>query len=259
MSNFYDDVVIGLSSNPKRLSSKYFYDKTGDLLFQKIMHSPDYYLSTCELEILQKQSKIIAQQLTGHFQNFDIIALGAGDASKSIFLLEALLEEKAIFTYYPIDISENVIHHLQLNLPEKLPSLRIKGLNGEYLTMLEKQANATKKPMVILFLGSNIGNMHLPDAEEFCRDIHRLLNPGDLFFIGFDLKKAPLKILTAYNDREGLTRDFNLNLLTRINNELNGNFQLEDFYHYPCYDPGTGECKSYLISKKEQDILLRNN
>jgi len=256
MNTFYDDVKNGLSGNPKKLNSKYFYDTIGDSIFQKLMHSPEYYLSNCELEILKDQSSEIATNLLKHFKEFDLIELGAGDASKSTFLLKALLQHHAEFTYYPIDISSNVINNLEYNLPRDLPSLNMKGLNGEYLTMLKQQTEQSKKPKVILFLGSNIGNMQLSDAIEFCRNIHQLLKENDLLFIGFDLKKDPKRILAAYNDKEGLTRDFNLNLLKRINKELKGTFDSEAFYHYPCYDPGTGECKSYLISKKDQEVTL---
>lgn len=254
MSKFYDDVKQGLSSNPKRLYSKYFYDKVGDALFQQLMHSPEYYLSKCELEILQQQSDIIADQVTGQFDAFDLIELGAGDASKSIFLLQALLDKDSDFTYYPVDISQNVIEQLEDKLPKLLPSIHIKGLNGEYIAMLKQLTEQSSKPKLILFLGANIGNMNLDDAAIFCQKVQELLKPGDLFFIGFDLKKNPLTILAAYNDKAGLTRDFNLNLLSRINRKLAGSFNISNFYHYPNYDPVTGACKSYLISAKDQEV-----
>jgi L-histidine N-alpha-methyltransferase len=254
MSKFYEDVKQGLYNNPKRVFSKYFYDKTGDSLFQQLMHSPEYYLSKCELEILQQQSDIIADQITWQFDAFDLIELGAGDASKSIFLLQALLDKDSDFTYYPVDISQNVIESLERNLPNLLPSIQVKGLNGEYIAMLKQLAEQSSKPKLILFLGSNIGNMTFEEAVSLCKEIQLFLRPGDLFFIGFDLKKNPLTILAAYNDKDGLTRDFNLNLLSRINKELAGDFDLEAFYHYPNYDPVTGACKSYLISTKDQEV-----
>src|SRR5690606_15347245 len=127
------------------------------------------------------------------------------------------LENKNIdFTYCPIDISSNIINKLENELPLRLPNLKIKGLNGEYLTMLKKHAEHSNKPKVILFLGANIGNMHFSEAIDFCKKLHDLLSKGDLLFIGFDLKKNPDTILAAYNDKEGLTRRFNLNLLKRI-------------------------------------------
>jgi len=256
MSKFYDDVKQGLSSKPKRLYSKYFYDAVGDALFQQLMHSSEYYLSRCESEILQKQSTSIAEYITSHFNEFDLIELGAGDASKSVFLLQALLDNGADFIYYPIDISQNIIESLESKLPETLPSIQVKGLNGEYIAMLKQLTEQSSKPKLIVFLGSNIGNMNLDEAALFCRNVRELMSPGDLFFIGFDLKKDPLIILAAYNDREGLTKDFNMNLLSRINRELNGNFDLDSFYHYPSYDPVSGDCKSFLISSKEQEVVF---
>src|SRR5690606_167622 len=256
MNKFYEDVKYGLSSNPKRLYSKYFYDKIGDALFQQLMHSPDYYLSKCELEILQLHSASIGRDINKEFDEFDLVELGAGDASKSIFLLQALLDNGSDFTYYPVDISQNVSELLEAKLPKLLPSIKIKGLNGEYIAMLEQLAKHGSKPKLILFLGSNIGNMNLDEAALFCEKVRKLMNPGDLFFIGFDLKKEPFTILTAYNDSAGLTRDFNLNLLRRINKELSGNFDLDAFYHYPSYDPISGACKSHLISEKDQVVTI---
>jgi len=256
MSKFYDDVKQGLSGNPKRLYSKYFYDKIGDALFQQLMHSPEYYLSKCELEILQKQSTVIANHITNHFNEFDLIELGAGDASKSVFLLQALLNNNSEFIYYPIDISQNVIESLQDKLPKILPSIQIKGLNGEYISTLKQLTEQSSKPKLILFLGSNIGNMNPDEVVLFCEKVQELMKPGDLFFIGFDLKKNPFTILAAYNDKAGITRDFNLNLLTRINRSLAGNFDLNAFYHYPSYDPVSGDCKSFLISTKDQEVSI---
>src|SRR5690606_16228793 len=140
------------------------------------MHSPDYYLSKCELEILQLQSTNIASDINKEFNEFDLVELGAGDASKSIFLLQALLDNGSDFTYYPVDISQNVIESLKAKLPELLPSIKIKGLNGEYIAMLEQLAKHNSKPKLILFLGSNIGNMNLDEAALFCEKVRKLMN-----------------------------------------------------------------------------------
>src|SRR5690606_17106216 len=151
---FYEDVRQGLSSSPKSLPSKYFYDKTGDAIFQKLMHSSEYYLTTCEMEILKGQAKQIAQTILSYFNEFDLIELGAGDASKSTHLLKALQDLNATFTYFPVDISRNIINLLQDELPRQLPSLKIVGMNGEYLEMLKQAATPSKRPKVVLFLGS---------------------------------------------------------------------------------------------------------
>jgi len=114
------------------------------------------------------------------------------------------------------------------------------------------------KRKVVLFLGSNIGNMPIADAEKFCYELRRSLSPGDMAVIGFDLKKNPQTILDAYNDKGGITKNFNLNLLKRINAELDADFNINQFEHYPTYDPETGSCKSYLISLTDQQVHIRS-
>lgn len=254
MSQFLEDVLKGLSSKEKFLQSKYFYDAKGDSLFQQIMGSEEYYPTRCEMEIFTQKTKELVTILTDQSTEFDIVELGAGDATKSVHLLKGLLDNKVTFTYFPVDISNNVINQLHRKLPEKLPGLKLQGLNGEYFTMLEKAKTLSDKIKVVLFLGSNIGNVALEKAGEFSAALRGHLKPGDLVLIGFDLKKDPKTILDAYNDCSGYTRDFNLNLLTRINNELNGSFNLNNFYHYPTYDPATGACRSFLVSTTDQHV-----
>jgi L-histidine N-alpha-methyltransferase len=253
---FYDDVIAGLRSDPKRLNSKYFYDANGDKLFQDLMNCPEYYPTKCELEIFSEKTSDICKAIIAGGDAFDLIELGAGDAMKSTCLLQYLLEQKADFTYIPIDISENVISYLNISLPLTLPGVKINGLNGEYFDMLEQAASASDKRKVVLFLGSNIGNMPVDKATDFCRVLRSHLSKGDMVLIGMDLKKNPKTVLAAYNDKGGITKRFNLNLLERINRELNADFDLKKFDHYPTYDPETGACKSYLISIEDQEITI---
>lgn len=259
MSQFLEDVLRGLSSKEKFLQSKYFYDANGDRLFQKIMGCKEYYPTRCEMEIFTQKTDELVTILTEQSSEFDIVELGAGDATKSIHLLKGLLDNKVRFTYFPVDISNNVINQLHRNLPEKLPDLKLQGLNGEYFSMLEKARTLSDKIKVVLFLGSNIGNVALDKASEFSTLLRSHLKTGDLVLIGFDLKKDPKTILDAYNDSAGYTRDFNLNLLIRINSELKGNFQVDNFYHYPTYDPATGACRSFLVSKMDQEVDVAGN
>ena len=255
-SHFLQDVLKGLRSTPKRLDSKYFYDQTGDALFQKIMGCDDYYVTRCEAEIFQIHSKEIAASLKDRFQSFDLVELGAGDASKTIYLLQHLKQVGCDFQYVPIDISRTMIQYLQQELPKKLPGLFVKGLNGDYLEMLEKTAMLSSRNKMVMFLGGNIGNMNLAEANKFLKKVRATLNPGDRMLIGFDLKKDPAKILAAYNDSTGHTRAFNLNLLERINRELGADFDLGQFEHFPSYDPISGSCRSFLVSKRGQDIRV---
>ncbi|RYY35344.1 MAG: L-histidine N(alpha)-methyltransferase [Sphingobacteriaceae bacterium] len=253
---FFADVIAGLKAEPKHLQSKYFYDEKGDVLFQQIMASPEYYLTGCEMEIFSKQTQSLAAIVRKGGEPFDLIELGAGDATKSIHLLKKLLDDGAGFTYMPIDISAHVISLLNDDLPAKLPGLNLEGLNGEYFEMLKKAASISNRRKVVLFLGSNIGNMPVAEAQSFLSEIRKHLSPGDMALVGVDLKKNPKIVRAAYDDKEGITRQFNLNLLERINRELNAGFDVSAFDHYCSYDPSTGECKSYLISLKEQTVPI---
>ena len=258
-AKFLQDVLKGLSSSPKYLDSKYFYDHAGDKIFQQIMHSPEYYPTNCELEILSEQTAAILQLILKRHTEFDLIELGAGDALKSSYLLKFLAEKKVAFTYYPIDISANVIAGLVNKLPNQIPGLAIEGLNGEYFNMLKKAGTLSDKPKLVLFLGSNIGNMFPDEALKFCKSLKDHLRPGDLLLIGFDLKKDPKTVLAAYNDKQGFTRNFNLNLLSRINKELGANFNIPAFQHYPTYNPESGACESYLVSREDQQVQIGNH
>lgn len=253
---FRFDVLEGLGSKPKKLHSKYFYDKIGDRLFQQIMAMPEYYLTNCEMDIFQNKTSDLAKIILENDSAFDLIELGAGDGTKSAFLLKHLLEQKADFNYMPIDISANILAVLEQKLNTELPELTITSLEGEYFKMLEKAAHLSSRRKVVLFLGSNIGNMEKEEASVFCKGLNDYLSPGDIVLMGFDLKKNPQIILDAYNDKTGITASFNLNLLTRINNELNADFVLEKFEHYQTYDPLSGACRSYLVSLENQTITI---
>lgn len=259
IEKFYREVVQGLKSIPKRLQSKYFYDQQGDILFQQIMDCPQYYLSRCESEIFENQASEMARFLQSAFEAFDLIELGAGDATKSQFLLQALTERHAEFTYMPIDISGYILSVLQERLENQIPGLDLVPFEGEYFEMLAQATRFSSRPKVVMLLGANIGNMDPQDAQIFCANIRKMLKPGDLAIIGFDLKKHPQVILDAYNDRDGITSQFNLNLLTRINKELQGNFDLTNFAHYQTYDPGNGACKSYLVSLCDQTVTIADH
>lgn len=258
VDQFRSDVLNGLRNTPKKLSSKYFYDKTGDHLFQQIMAMPSYYLTRCELDIFKNKTDELIDLLIPGNEPFDLIELGAGDAMKSTYLLEQLIRKGINFTYMPIDISGNILSILHKKLSSQLPEIKITCLEGDYFEMLQKAASLSDRRKVVLFLGSNIGNMTPEEAEDFCLHLNSNLSQKDRVLVGFDLKKNPHTILEAYNDKEGITASFNLNLLTRINNELGGNFDLKQFQHYQTYDPVTGACRSFLISLISQDVTIGN-
>lgn len=256
LTRFREDVFQGLSSCPKKLDAKYFYDSTGDQIFQAIMDSPDYYLTECELDIFKNRTAHLTQLLHIGDEPMDIIELGAGDGMKSTYLLKHLASRNLPFTYMPIDISDHILGLLEKRLRKEIPEIHIVKQQGEYFDCLKKAVNLTNNRKVILFLGSNIGNMELPQAAQFCRRLQLTIRPGDLVIIGFDLKKSPQTILRAYQDEAGLTAKFNKNMLVRINRELAGNFDVDQFQHYQNYDPLTGACRSYLISLIDQILRI---
>ncbi|MBS1689226.1 MAG: L-histidine N(alpha)-methyltransferase [Bacteroidetes bacterium] len=256
MNQFFQNVWKGLNSSPKYLESKYFYDEAGDKIFEEIMECPEYYLTNCEREIFQKQTAALTDKFLSQLKEFDVVELGAGSAAKTSYLLKHMVSQGIDFTYYPIDISGNVISNLTKNLPAKIPGLILHGLNGDYFDMLDELKLMSDRNKVVLFLGSSIGNINLEDTEDFFRLLRSHLLPGDMVLIGFDLKKDPQIILAAYNDKEGITKRFNLNLLKRINKDLDADFDITAFEHKPVYDAETGACKSYLVSSKNQSVRI---
>ncbi len=252
---FAQDVNEGLSAKNKYLSSRYFYDAKGDKIFQQIMKMPEYYLTDCEYEIFDLQKHEILEAIKPDCK-FDLVELGAGDGYKTKLLLEHFLKQEVNFEYFPVDISSDVLHELSADLKNLFPNLNVRPLNNEYFSALDRLNEMEDCPKVILFLGSNMGNFTPERAQIFFSKLQQAMNPGDKLLIGVDLKKDPRTILKAYNDEAGITRSFNLNLLERMNRELGANFNLDNWDHYPTYDPFTGECRSYLMSTVNQEVHI---
>jgi len=269
LTQFAEDVLLGLSSTPKALSSKYFYDDEGTRLFQEIMKLPEYYLTGCELEIFQAQAAQILSSFTNGDspenprsairdpRSFDLIELGAGDGTKTAVLVDHFLKQNANISYSPIDISQEALDALSDKFTAEFPTLKIETRNGDYFRILESLRNGNGRRKVLLFLGSNIGNFSRDQALGFFRHLREVMSAGDLLFIGFDLQKDPHVIASAYDDAAGVTAAFNMNLLTRINRELGGNFDLGKFTHYANYRPIEGSARSYLISCERQSVHVQ--
>ena len=256
IKQFEKDVDFGLSSDQKTLPSKYFYDKKGDELFTKIMNLPEYYLTRAEDEIFEEQTENIISALgLRQYTNFELVELGAGDGTKTKKLLRALLQKKFKFDYLPVDISQNALDQLEKSLLEELPQLKVKKQQGDYFQILETLKD-THHPKVILFLGSNLGNMTDEEASNFIYQLGTNLKVNDKLFLGVDLIKSKDVVLPAYNDKSGVTRAFNLNLLHRINTELNGDFHLAAFDHTPEYTQEEGIARSSLTSMQDQIVKI---
>lgn len=247
-------VIQGLSQTPKRLPSWLLYDPQGDRIFQSIMHMPEYYPTRCEYSILQEKKAAMRHHFTagGPFQ---LVEFGAGDGWKTEVLLRELVQAKASFTYVPVDISAHVLDLLAKRLEQSLPGLPIIPVNEQNEHVM---AYLPEKPQrkIFLFLGANIGNYEPEEAIAFGKKMAHDMQDHDLLMIGFDLKKDPTLIRAAYDDPKGITRDFNLNLLTRLNRELGANFNPAQFQHAPVYDPQTGAARSYLVSRTAQSVTL---
>lgn len=255
-SAFEQEVYDGLTAQPKFLSSKYFYDEIGDKLFQDIMAMPEYYLTNCEFDILENHKERIAEIFTNIKKPFSLFELGAGDGKKTKILLRHFSEKDIDFDYRPIDISQNALDQLETAVIKELPSVEINTMQGTYFDTLADIGKSNNKRKIILFLGSNIGNLLHPQAISFLKNMQEVLNEDDLIFMGFDQKKNPQTILDAYNDKTGITEAFNKNILARINKEMGGTFNLDKFIHWEVYDPETGTAKSYLVSKEKQTIRI---
>jgi L-histidine N-alpha-methyltransferase len=249
------DVLKGLSATPKRLPSKYFYDDEGIRLFQKIMALPEYYLTCAEMEILNHYRDEMVQCVAD--QPFTLIELGAGDGTKTSILIESILKVQPHCLYVPIDISTHAIELLTQSLTKQFPTLHVQGIADEYARALGHLSKLTTQRKVVLFLGSNIGNFTKQQAYTFLKSVRRRLQPGDWLLIGFDLKKDIPTLIRAYSDAAGVTREFNFNLLRRLNRELQANFDLSTFEHYATYNPILGAMESYLISKKAQTVCIK--
>jgi len=253
-SAFALDVLVGLSEPKKKLPSKYLYDAKGSDLFNKITALPEYYPTDCELDILRTRTKDIADYINSG--SFNLVELGAGFSEKSRTFLSQLLELGLDFNYVPIDISESAMKKLTDSLSGNFPGLTTEGLVTDYFTGLKYLNNRYDCPNFVLFLGSSIGNFTASEARVFLRNAWNSLDHDDTMLVGFDLKKDIELFLSAYNDSQGVTAAFNLNMLSRINNELGGQFDLSQFRHYGTYDVFSGGMESYLVSKKRQSVFI---
>ncbi len=220
------------------------------------MQLPEYYLTRCEREIFQTQAAAIYAAFAAPQPAFDLIELGAGDGTKTAVLMAHFLAQGADFTYAPIDISQEAIDLLTGKFQQDFPALRMNAKTGDYFHILETLKAISRRRKIVMFLGSNIGNFSRTQAVSFFRRLRQVMNPDDRLFVGFDLQKDPRVIVHAYDDAAGVTAQFNLNLLRRINRELGANFVLEQFSHYASYQPSDCAARSFLISREAQEVVI---
>jgi dimethylhistidine N-methyltransferase len=254
IEEFARDTFLGFNKTPKQISSKYLYDTIGSKIYEKIMELPEYYLVNAEFEILHKYKATFAN-FVGDMK-INLVELGAGNGYKTNIILEEFLK-KIAFEYVPIDISESAMKSLILSLNKKFPKLQTNGIVADYFDSMKYLKKQSSKCNFVMFLGSNIGNFLYPQAMEFLYRLWNVLHDGDYLLIGFDLRKELNTMVNAYNDSQGVTADFNYNVLHRMNRELGANFNVSKFKHYEPYDVFTGAMTSYLLSMEDQEVFIK--
>lgn len=248
-----NDVIEGLTQTPKTLPPKYFYDDRGSLLFEQICELPEYYLTRTETAILQQYASAIAH-LTGPCE---LVELGSGSSTKTRILLDAYQELGHPLHYLPIDISGGILEESSYSLLADYPTLHIHGIVSTYETAL-KHLNACPLPTrMISFIGSTLGNLAPEDCEIFFSHIVEALQPGDYFLLGIDLHKSKEILEPAYNDAQGITAEFNLNMLQHLNRLYEGNFNGQQFEHLSFYNQEKHQIEMHLKSLRSQTVELR--
>ncbi len=252
-SEFFSDVVAGLSSEPRTLPCKYFYDARGAALFQKICELPEYYITRTEIDILDRHRAEIAAHLGA---NIELIGLGTGAGTKTRILIEAL-EKPAV--YIPVDISEKQLRQSTGLFRQIFPTLEILPVCADYLQPFDLPSARHKAARnIVYFPGSTIGNFDPIGATEFLQRVVDLCGRDGGLLIGVDLQKDRHVIEAAYNDKAGITAQFNLNLLVRANREIGADFDLRHWRHYANYDSSNGRIEMYLISEADQRVRIED-
>jgi dimethylhistidine N-methyltransferase len=250
------EVERGLTASPKTLTPWLFYDAAGSALFEQITGLPEYYLTRAERSIFASHAdEIIAIARGNSQQGLHILELGAGSASKTGLLLAAAVRAQGRVLYQPIDVSGSALAEATRHLEAELPGVDVEPHVGDY-TRSYGQLARPSGPRLALYIGSSIGNFEPEDARQVLRDLHSQLQPGDSLLLGTDLRKDPAILLPAYNDAQGLTAEFNKNVLRRINHELGGTFDLASFEHEARWNDRESRIEMHLVSQAAQHVRI---
>jgi len=249
LSDFYAEVVEGLQAEPKKISPKFFYDETGSRLFEQICEAPEYYPTRTEQQILTSYAHDIAKIIGEHHY---IIEPGCGSCEKIKLLLEILKPE----AYVPMDISKDFLQESAQAISDAYPWLDVHAACIDFTQPMDLPFCPTDARKMAFFPGSSIGNFEPTQARTFLRHILHMVGTGGGLLIGVDLKKDEHQLHSAYNDDAGATADFNLNLLSRINAELDADFELAHFDHHAFYNAEVGRIEMHLVSQKPQQIVI---
>jgi dimethylhistidine N-methyltransferase len=253
INNFSEDVKAGLTSESKYLPFVYFYDHVGSQLFEEICKLPEYYLTRAETDILETNADNIASRFP---EGTVLVELGSGSSTKTRILIDAFLDRQGLAHYTPIDVSHQMLEESSCSLLREYPDLEINAIAARYNEGIDHLNIRKDQQNLITWLGSSIGNFDRSEVTTFLRHIQKIILPDGRFLVGIDLQKDKTIIEKAYNDEQGITAEFNLNLLTHVNRELGGDFVLENFDHKAIYNEEIGQIEMYLISNIEQKAFI---
>ena len=253
--SFAEEIAFSLNEDSKFISPKFFYDKKGSNLFESICSVPEYYPTRTEISILKKLEHDLPSYLN---ENVRLVELGSGASVKTRLILDVFTKLQAKTEYFPIDISE-ILTESSEQLLKDYPTLNITGIIDTYEGGLEFLQNYDDKQNLIIFLGSSFGNFSPDDGKIFLKKIFSTMKQGDLFLIGLDLVKDKTILESAYDDSQGITAKFNLNVLSRINDELDADFIINNFSHYSVYNENDQRIEMNLKSLIPQSVTIKKS
>ena len=248
------EVISGLKQPQKTIPARYFYDSKGSQLFEKICQLPEYYPTRTEASILQQYAPEIIEQT----KISELVELGSGSSTKTRYLLNACQSYDTPLYYVPVDVSSSILKESAYDLLTDYPQLKIQGKGATYSQALQQLSTSFLGKRLIILLGSSIGNFNPQECDRFINQVTSALNPGDYFLLGIDLQKTVDILEAAYNDSQGVTAAFNLNMLQHLNNRFNANFDLDLFQHQAIYNQTKHQIEMYLISQQPQSVSLQD-
>lgn len=254
LKNDGEDVIQGLTKKQKTLPAKYFYDSRGSQLFEQICELPEYYPTRTEASILRQYAGEIARIIGA----CELIELGSGSSTKTRLLLDAYQALKYSCKYVPVDVSASILKESALQLQVEYPALHVQGLIGTYEQALAQLMPASLPSRMVFFLGSSLGNFTPQEYDIFLNQITDVLAPGDYFLLGIDLQKPQQILEAAYNDSQGVTAAFNLNMLDHLNWRFQGDFDTNLFTHQAIYNQQENQIEMYLHCKTSHVVNLEN-
>ena len=251
-STFAEEVSRSLDHTPRSLNPKFFYNRTGSMLFDMICKLPEYYLTRSEISILGRMQESLPEYLPHRYR---LVELGSGSAVKTRLILDVLDRRQDRLEFFPIDVSD-ILGKSSLDLLEAYPNLYITGVIDTFESGLEFIGRQDRGPDLFAFLGSSLGNFEPRGAQELLGRVSETMGGRDLFLLGLDMVKDRSILERAYDDSQNVTARFNLNILRRINDELGGDFAVDGFEHHSVFNPEYNRIEMYLRSRRDQSVRI---